>query len=1397
MDDDGSIILGTQKAENSDFRQPQVLQQSKSIGKKNSSMNEGNDSRIAILSTSYTNIDENQVSIFDAETQKFEKGYNIASKSIHDIETQDISEYLVEANAKAGKQLPELNIQNKTVGRSVMDIHDIETQSCIDDINEMKTQKNKTNIQNITEKKFTTDIHTDNNIGKGREKNLAEVGRDVHDLETQKFDDKYVAEDTAETQLKLGGIERCEQGRDISDMETQFVDGTANEISNARAKDKDKDSIADKDKINENVTKSPRSRSSSPGSLNLSSPGVEDCPSPLNQSGHLLESSCLSEFFGEGIDKQEKMQTSNISKLLTAKVSVEKNSNENLQNIVNNEENNDEDIFEAPTQRINYKFEALMSDNSEINEQDNALIMCKVAKKKCGKSRSGQTNNGSETDAEECVAELAKKQCQSSETLSKLSNKDISNRNDPSTSVESEDMFDAPTQRLDNPTTKDTTSSSINQPQKVNEINRAVDDTESMQIINNVDQNRANMLDINDVEGTTSKDFATKNNQNDGMATMQIINAKSVDCTTNLEHKNIDYELAPTTQVSSEIEDKEKRNSTRERESSQVNLIDTLEQKLNEMFDNVNNDTSNIQESSHMSTQCLEDVLESSQSNDSTNKLTVNDKGTNSVPQKQLRNKNHSCNQLSHNLLGTKVNTVNMTNIEFMENVTPCQNVNSSRADDEKAINNNTAVEFNKKTKRISKTKKKSDAIMETLNDDNRDKTTSNWNNKRNLRNSKSMRHKNETTLETSKEGRNSAKLNVDDAEEKTICIPCPSVSGQCAQTLDSYEINDDILMRLPAVRISGTLSNPVSPSASSTSSVRSTRSKQGIALKSKGNKRTFLRKSLHDQNSVGNSEKNDEPFVNSRSNSVLDTPTTVKISGLVDTSEDSETDSETKYKRFQQIADRMLGNELNCLKRQKKGSKKNTCVLPNVSEDPKRNMDVESKSLARTSSRMTRHSSRQSDESSHDLQRETHVKSTAYRDRLTESKTKSIGAKRKISPNMVEESVEQITSKKYKATRVTEECPVSTHGRRNTMKITINRHSPNGHEYFTKTSSRGSSPMIENTKSPEDNKAVSKTALVETQETFLNRGTDGNIDSERSNIKRTKQIIYNRQVTTHVNDVTVNGNSKKNKLAETKEREMQTSQLQDKIPRVLLSPIKNSIKSSIKSLADDESQEVERILAKGMSNVQDKNLSIRESNKAKIFQRELRTRRRKRSNSDTETDSISTGLSKIGDSDNTQLDNPAPRTKHRRSTKNSISLLPEIQISKKEETFKKPTRIKNSTNFILDSSAENTIGESSQGSTDSDASTSSRVSRSKVTSIRKKEKMELNQDRYRLIDESASGLNTSGEITHLSTPSRMRRSTSILNNLTPSAMRHKVLFTGITEDYSKIIKTLGECKFK
>jgi len=140
----------------------------------------------------------------------------------------------------------------------------------------------------------------------------------------------------------------------------------------------------------------------------------------------------------------------------------------------------------------------------------------------------------------------------------------------------------------------------------------------------------------------------------------------------------------------------------------------------------------------------------------------------------------------------------------------------------------------------------------------------------------------------------------------------------------------------------------------------------------------------------------------------------------------------------------------------------------------------------------------------------------------------------------VIEKSVEQtITLKKRKT--VAEECPVSTRSRRNVTKTTTDRQSPNILEHVAKI--RSHDIISENIKSSEDNKKISKTTLEETQEVSLNMRTDGNIYPGRSNVKQTRQPIYDNQVITHVNDVTASENRRKNKLAPTKRTETQMNQ--------------------------------------------------------------------------------------------------------------------------------------------------------------------------------------------------------------------------------------------------------------
>lgn len=1354
------------------------------------------------MSASNINISENQEpsSIYDIETQKFEGHETITSNSIHDIETQifptDGSTHPIQANTKINKQLEsKLNVQDEVTSTSVTDIHDMETQHYI---NELETQKNEDNIQNVILKRFTTDIHnaeTQNYIdgskndgntkkskidkNKNQKKGLNQVECNINDSETLKFDNKDIAEDLSNVETQMDNIVN-----DINNdrVNTDIAKITKNGINDDNEEDKDNTVETIKTKINyDNVAQSPNSRSSSPGSLNLSSPGVDkDYVSSLH-SDHLLESSDLLEYFGEGIDKdhREEIRASNTSTPKSHTNTSERDNN--VENVSNNDEDN---IFDALTQRL-CDFEG---KSDEINKKN----VHKLSKKK--NESTENINNDPEMNAEEYPDKLVRKQRKSLEISDKSCNDDIDNRNDPGTSIESEDIFDALTQS-NSLADKDTSNSSgSNQLSKINETNAVVDDMASTQIINN-DENTY------DQDNLANKSLVDINDIND------INNAIEEGRTKHVGRKNI--------------------------RSFQTDADDSLEQKLNEMFENVN---SSIHEPSHLSTQALEDILESSQSDNelSVNKYTVNESSrTDSVLQTQIKKKSRTlCNQSPCDIADTEANNINNVEIDLQTSDTHfspltrqkrnilretqkrekelvdsmLQNVTSSHQDSNTSriskVNNekvdNTVTEFNKRDKKTSRSRNETNIMTDSLNDDNVTETTSNnnRNNENNLRLLMKRKYGAASEADSKRVLKNdSNKVEVDNVEkdsggESNVCAPCSSRDAERAQTSDiSYESDDDILTRLPAVKISGTLSNPASPSASSTSTVCSERLKRVKGRNKKIIRNKLRKQGVEDAEKNGSSnQKHDKTTVSLDDDNIpdLDVSKTNKMTKhVVDTSDDS--DSEMKNKRFKQMADRIMLNSKDDYPKRGKKNVRNTFdkkesapnLLSNLSNNLKLDTDDELKISSQTtsSSRITRHSSKQNGETSDVSRKETRVENVTY-DKSTKPETRSIVTRKKRTVNTIEKDVEETNSRKRKAHQVIEERPILTRARRNTVKTDIDRQSPIL-DYFTKTNSRENSPVIGNTKA-------------------LDLKTDENVDSGRFNIKRAKRKINDDQTARNA-DVTANKSSVSNEQVQVQQRQMNLSQ--DKVLKVVISPIRRSVINSI----EDESQEVEMITGKNLNNVQDKNLSIRETNTAKMFKKKSRIRSRKQLNIDTETDSAFTESNTsffIDDSNNTQSDDSILKIKIRkRFTKSSTVGTHALE---KKETFKKPISVnQNSASSIFDSSTEDTTSQNSRSSessqnsnTENDTSLSSRSSRSKTASIRKKEKNEVTQNMRRMINDSTSSrINTSTEITPLPSTSstRMRRSTSVFSYSTPSTARHRVLFTGITEDYSNIVKTLGE----
>jgi len=1396
VNDDASVILGTQRDEtNNIFRRPPLLQyQSTNINKRNSprisSVNTNDDLQITAMHTLCTTGSSEKIKVFDAETQGFENRYK-TTLSIHDMETQEFSEGMcVEANANTIK--PSVNICNQTTTNTASDIQNMETQN---DINVNDEDGN--------------DIQKSKIICTQNQKDLDLIQQNIHELETQKYENERVINDIcdAETQLKLD----CNTNA-TKNTETQLK--SSNIIDDQVDKDNNKNNTANADSSETNIEKEiknkPKSRSSSPGSLNLSSSGIDDdSPPSLNDSTHLLETTDLLEYFGEGIDKHEEIRASNAStpKLCKEALSKKDNNVEIISNALDKEDDeDDEDIFNAPTQRINNEFETLVSD--EIDKK-NAFIY-KMSKKMHEKSRPKQDNSDdSETDAEEYLEELAKEQRESVSLPRKLCNENISNNNDPGTSIESEDMFDVPTQQsnlIDN--VQNTSNPSANHPAKINESNTIGNDTTPTQITEQIkdksDQDERFSLDINDVPTqllshgispkTASISRSLSLNDNVDETNMQIINTDdNIIKSPNLRalednYENADYELAPT-QIIGEVENEKKTNFQCEKS----NLDDTLERNLNKMFENVSNDS--IQEPQQISTQCLEDILESSQCNNSlsTNEVSNVSSFINNTSQIQSKKSRVTKKRSSYDQPAAKTNASNVHNAESIsqnsdiyfstlstrrkrnvlkdtekredsvnEIISSRQDTNSSKPSKtnmEKIDDDDIITRSNRRSKRTRKNKT-------LINNDDVNKIVSNEDSERKLRTSKMKRATaiSETDKQILEEDFDEAKVDdpiKDSTSDPNIYIPY-SLGEQSAQTSDTlYESDDNILMRLPAVRISGTLSNPVSPSGSSIS-ISSQKFKQN-ATTNKKNKRSLKNKSLNKQDTERDKNLNQ---INDDKVSLLDN---VKATNVMNTSEDS--DSETNFKRFKQMANRMY-NKLHYVKPHGKRTtqdtksavfdkKKNTHSSHNISKDSEQNADIESKNSLRIGTRTTRHSSRRNDDThSHVLQKELGMGNITDKPLKSETKSNITNGKRFLT----EEDIEQTNSKKRKTDKVSniEDPLVSMSDRRNTRKSTRTirqLQSPNMSEHSIETNSYGNLPVSE--KFSADDKTTFKTTLEKTQK-ISHPKMHENVSSTRS--RRTKH---------KANAAVMGESSDKTKQAATKIEKIANHLFNEgKTLKIILNPI-----------IGNESQEVEMIMGRDLSNVQNENLLIKERSNVNILQRHSRIKSRKQSNANAEENSvIENSISSVIDS--AESDNPALKAKRGRfAKKKSAPLLSEAKIPEKKDIFKKP---------VIDSYLGNlSTSENSQDSVESNVSSNSRSSRSKTTNKKKEKLGEMYQD---AIDNNISSrVNISiGNISPVSTPSRTRRNTSSLNS-TSIAARHKILFTGITEDYSKTIKMLGK----
>lgn len=309
---------------------------------------------------------------------------------------------------------------------------------------------------------------------------------------------------------------------------------------------------------------------------------------------------------------------------------------------------------------------------------------------------------------------------------------------------------------------------------------------------NNVKEN-AKKNDIADISLLDTQPISTNNTADNNISSSAKENIQQK-ATNNGSIEDLDYEMA-STQIINEAEEMPKKLESKTKNSSnskgrKTDFDDSLEQKLNDMFEGVNDDE--VTETSMVSTQILQNVLESSQRNcqtASTPSRSVNDvllarvqdiKTAESNSQESQPDSQNSEKYFSKLITKRKHNVL---------------------TDSQENIESNIAAS----SRRNSRT----GIVKANKNDDTLIRTSPRRNTKEKLKATNPAN----TANHVEKHLLNSFEVSVHSSKEDTECT-------ETSNSLD--EKDDDILTLLPEVNISGTLSNPAT--ASSTSLVQKKR---------------------------------------------------------------------------------------------------------------------------------------------------------------------------------------------------------------------------------------------------------------------------------------------------------------------------------------------------------------------------------------------------------------------------------------------------------------------------------------------------------------------------------------------------------------------------------------------
>nr|XP_033323148.1 mediator of DNA damage checkpoint protein 1-like isoform X1 [Megalopta genalis]XP_033323149.1 mediator of DNA damage checkpoint protein 1-like isoform X1 [Megalopta genalis] len=1360
LETETSMIPGTQAdKEDSLFRRPSTPARSSTNSRKSylpdsSIENSMHESKGSLFLPRKENQDEQRVSIHDIETQKSFESQNNLSTDIHDVETQKI--------CLSSCSSPHPDKQT--------DIHDIETQP--EDTN---SQCNVTDIHDIETQHDDVDIHS---------------------LETpRKIDVQNVSVkgDENTSSVNAEQIKEAELMVDESSMKAH-----KNETQSEEA-------IVEKD---ENSTLSKQfeiSRRSSQECLELSiTTNFDDECSEHDESRNLLESpNLLVDFIDDdSVDKSRPKSISHSNSLVNNNEMTEKSSDEeNIFDAATQININTENILEKVTQQVDYAFKTSMEDDSDDTDQEG--VFQRYSRVDSQDSSQGKSQTKRQSDSEDSdtddeghfTAIAAKEKKAASMSLELRQNECKQNKNDAGSSGESDDLFDIPTQKVslngkdsskgqgdiskdsvdfDTPTQviemhvlenmTEKKNLDMDAPTQLIEINEPVsnmehkdtediDDLMPTQIIPSMEVSTNVNLTKDNTKHNKEKEEADVqyNTPTQIIAEVPIYNEPSPNDPDQLNPhlvdefsvEDIDYEMAPT-QLLADIEEKKKTTSTKKksksRNSKKVNLDDTLERNLNAMFDDVNE---NIEDQSQISTQVLTNILQSSQSEETSTDLNI-DKET---PKSNRENMSTSRVRNKSPIVKPEVSPV-LTNRK------------SRRSSLRKATNHNDSQDYfsnltSTRKRNILVDSQDSDSLNGDVADSKKEVETESVNkivNNENIapavllksasENSSSTRlsrtnkaeelNKFESIIEKTDSPKSNKNAIGDSGkgDEKYNTSVDAGPSELSVSTLESDE--EDIMSGLPEVRISGTLSNPASPTSSTSTEfklcTRSTKSRSG-AKKAETRKKGAPRKSTRKSVTRVNAENNAPSKVSKSRTTVVSSIFTNfdadKIPMTIPESNENEINEIMPAKRM--------------------SSRKSLQTEPNPPQEEVRDSpSIQGNGRTRATTKKDVDST-----SAFQVSKEVLIAKETEPARKTAPRALR-GVKRSLSSTGVTEST---AVKKFKVD-VGEKTFVAIKGRKNNARSVpaTRSNSANILDYIM----RKDSPVFNS-----DSSQQSLTSSQENAETKQLRITITRLSSNTPTLPLSPS--------TAVDLTTENGQATINKAISTSSEEESGRSTTERTKR------NNSRRATSKRNVEDiseqvgeESQEVEMIMNSWVEG-QGINVNVKNQEETNENAKSVRTRStRKRGHTSTNTSEeiIENTSSEVYELDNPSFEVPT-KAKRARTSRNTTNV---DKVAANDTTTRERRNI--ATNNTV--SKETTKKGKKKGNAQ------------KVVTEEKNEVSILEETTF-------SEINSSMDMSAMSTPTRSKRnmSTSFATS-SPYKIKHKILFTGISNDYTKLLTKLG-----